>query len=183
MFKDCRDEKEVQCDILQETLVLLSPSLSVTDALSDSSSIPSQGGLICCCCPQADQSRFRLVVIAHPLVDLTGTRKNVEFIWREQHDGCHDHAMQELKDTIINSPALIPIDYASCPVFLAMDSPWRAVGRILSQECEDGQRRSSRFGLIAWNNCESRYSKPKIELYGLSRTFRVLRVHISHNLI
>jgi hypothetical protein len=36
MFKDCRDEKKVQSDILQETLVLLSPSLGLTDALSDS---------------------------------------------------------------------------------------------------------------------------------------------------
>ena len=100
--------------------------------------------------------------IARPLVDLT--RKNTEFIWQEQHD----HAMQELKDAIINSPALIPIDYSSArPVFLAIDSSWRAVGWILSQECEDGQCRPSRFGSIAWNNRESRYSQPKIELYGL----------------
>ena len=87
--------------------------------------------------------------------------------------------MQELKDAIITSPALIPIDYiSSCPVFLAIDSSWRAVGWILSQECEDGQRRPSRFGSIAWNDRESRYSQPKIELYGLFRTLRALRVHI-----
>jgi len=36
IFRDRRDEKEVQSDILQETLVHPSPSLSVTDALSDS---------------------------------------------------------------------------------------------------------------------------------------------------
>jgi hypothetical protein len=35
LFKDRRDEKGVQSDILQETLVLLYPSLSVTDSLSD----------------------------------------------------------------------------------------------------------------------------------------------------
>ena len=111
--------------------------------------------------------------IARPLVDLT--RKNTDFVWEEQHD----HAMQELKDAIVNSPALIPIDYKSSrPVFLAIDSSWRAVGWILSQECDDGQRRPSRFGSIAWNDHESRYSQPKIELYGLFRTLRALRVHI-----
>ena len=36
MFKDRRDEKEVQSDILQETSVLPSPSLGITDALPDS---------------------------------------------------------------------------------------------------------------------------------------------------
>lgn len=35
LFKDRRDEKGVQSGILQETLVLLYPSLSVTDSLSD----------------------------------------------------------------------------------------------------------------------------------------------------
>ena len=111
--------------------------------------------------------------IARPLVDLT--RNNTDFVWEEQHD----RAMQELKDAIVNSPALIPIDYKSSrPVFLAIDSSWRAVGWILSQECEDGQRRPSRFGSIAWNDRESRYSQPKIELYGLFRTLRALRVHI-----
>ena len=87
--------------------------------------------------------------------------------------------MQELKDAIISSSALIPIDYASsCPVFLAVDSSWHAVGWILSQECKDGQHRPSCFGSIAWNECESRYSQPKIELYGLFRTLRALRIHI-----
>ena len=49
--------------------------------------------------------------IARPLVNLT--RKNTEFTWQEQHD----HAMQELKDAIINSSALIPIDYSSSHLF------------------------------------------------------------------
>jgi len=111
--------------------------------------------------------------IARPLVDLT--RRYVEFVWQEQHD----RAMQELKDAITSFPALIPIDYISFhPVFLAIDSSWRAVGWILSQECEGGQRRPSRFGSIAWNDRESRYSQLKIELYGLFRTLRALRVHI-----
>jgi hypothetical protein len=72
--------------------------------------------------------------IACPLVDLT--RKNIEFAWEEWHD----KAMVALKDAIANSPTLIPIDYASPhPVYLAIDSSWRAVGWILSQDCEDSQ--------------------------------------------
>ena len=82
--------------------------------------------------------------IAHPLINLT--HKNMEFIWQEQHD----RAIQELKDAIINSPALIPINYTSShPMFLAIDSSWHTVGWILSQECKDGQHRPSNFGLIA----------------------------------
>jgi len=64
------------------------------------------------------------------------------------------------------------------PIFLAVDSSWRTVGWILSQECEDGQRRPSHFGSIAWNERESHYSQPKIELYGLFQTLHTLRVHI-----
>jgi hypothetical protein len=111
--------------------------------------------------------------LARPLVDLT--HKNVDFVWEEQHN----HAMQELKEAIVSSPALIPIDYScSRPVYLAIDSSWRAVGWILSQECEDGQRRPLRFRSIAWNERESCYSQPKIELYGLFRTLRALRIHV-----
>ncbi len=55
--------------------------------------------------------------IAKPLVDLT--RKNIEFVWQDEHD----QAMESLKQAIISSPALIPIDYKSKRmVFLAVDS-------------------------------------------------------------
>ena len=111
--------------------------------------------------------------LAKPLVDLT--RKNIDFVWQDEHD----RAMESLKEAIIASPALIPIDYKSeRTVYLAIDSSYRGVGWILSQACEDGQRRPSRFGSIGWNERESRYSQPKIELYGLFRTLRALRIHI-----
>ena len=112
-------------------------------------------------------------VITCPLVDLTC--KGVDFQWEDRHE----QAMQQLKDAIVRSPALIPIDYSSSrPVFLTIDSSWRAVGWILSQECEDGQCRPSRFGSITWNECESHYLQPKIELYGLFQTLCALQVHI-----
>jgi hypothetical protein len=110
---------------------------------------------------------------AKPLVDLT--RKDVDFIWQEEHD----QAMESLKQAIISSPALIPIDYKSGhTAFLAVDSSYRGVGWILSQMCEDGQSRPSRFRSISWNERESHYSQPKVELYGLFRTLRALRMHI-----
>ena len=88
--------------------------------------------------------------------------------------------MESLKQAIISSPALISIDYQSgCTVFLAVDSSFRGVGWILSQLCEDGQCRPSCFRSIGWNERESRYSQPKIELYGLFRTLRALRMHMS----
>jgi hypothetical protein len=87
--------------------------------------------------------------------------------------------MQHLKDAIVNSSALISINYSTnCPVFLAVDSSLRGVGWILSQECTNGKRRPSRFSSISWNECESNYSQPKIELYGLFRALRALRLHI-----
>jgi hypothetical protein len=110
---------------------------------------------------------------ARPLIDLT--RKDAEFTWTPEHD----QAMKDLKSAIINSQALIPIDYTtSRPTYLAVNSSWRAVGWILSQKSEDGQCQPSRFGSIGWNDRESRYSQPKIELYGLFRALRALRIHI-----
>ena len=81
---------------------------------------------------------------ARPLHNLT--HKYQPFVWTEEHAV----AMQALKEAIINSPALIPIDYtADCTVYLAIDSSTRGVGWILSQDCADGWRRPLRFGSIS----------------------------------
>jgi hypothetical protein len=111
--------------------------------------------------------------IARPLVNLT--RKGQAFTWSEEHD----LAMQTLKDSIIHSPSLISIDYSSdLAVYLAVDSSSRGVGWILSQDCADGKRRPARFGSISWNERESRYSQAKLELYGLFRALRSLRLYL-----
>ena len=94
--------------------------------------------------------------------------------------------MQALKEAIINSPALIPINYtADRAVYLAIDSSTRGVGWILSQDCADGRRRPSRFGSISWNEREARYSQAKIELYGLFCALHALHFHLVgiHNLV
>ena len=111
--------------------------------------------------------------IARPLVNLT--RKGRAFLWEEEHI----QAMQALKDAITTSSALITIDYTSDrKVYLAVDSSFRGVGWILSQDCADGKRRPARFGSISWNEREARYSQAKIELYGLFRALRALRLHL-----
>ena len=111
--------------------------------------------------------------IARPLVNLT--RKGQAFSWSEEHD----LAMQALKDAIMHSPSLISIDYSSdLAVYLAVDSSTRGVGWILSQDCPDGKRRPARFGSISWNERESRYSQAKLELYGLFRALRSLRLYL-----
>jgi hypothetical protein len=111
--------------------------------------------------------------IAQPLVYLT--HKDTDFIWTTDHN----KAMDNLKTEITNSSAFIPINYTTTrPVYLAVDSSWRAVGWILSQQCEDGQQRPSHFGSIAWNECKAQYSQPKIELYGLFRALCALQIHI-----
>ena len=74
--------------------------------------------------------------------------------WEEEQD-----AMDRLKDALVKSPALRPIDY-TCDreVILSVDSSIIGVGFILSQTGEDGKRYPSRFGSITWNERERNYS-------------------------
>jgi hypothetical protein len=111
--------------------------------------------------------------IARPLVNLT--RKDAPFIFGpEQRE-----AMQTLKDSILESPALRRIDYDSeREVILAVDTSNIAVGFILLQIGEDGKRYPNRFGSIALNDVERRYSQAKLELFGLFRALRAVRVYI-----
>lgn len=112
---------------------------------------------------------------AHHLVKLT--RKNVEWEFgQEQLD-----AMNDLKDALLSSPALRPIDYLSdAPVILSVDTSTIAIGLILSQcDPEDTKRRFfAKFGSITLNDRESRYSQPKLELYGLYRALRALKMYL-----
>ncbi|TFY76788.1 hypothetical protein EWM64_g7225 [Hericium alpestre] len=88
-------------------------------------------------------------------------------------------AVEQLKTAICSSPALRPIDYeCEHEVFLSVDSSIVAVGWILSQVGTDEVCYPARFGSISWNDRESRYSQAKIELYGLFRALRALRIHI-----
>jgi hypothetical protein len=107
---------------------------------------------------------------ARPLVNLT--RKGVPFEFGEEQL----KAMNYLKNAVINSPTLRPINY-TCgrEVIAAIDSSSIAGGFVLLQIGEDRKRYPARFGSIAWNERESRYSQPKIELYGVFHALRALR--------
>jgi hypothetical protein len=111
--------------------------------------------------------------IARPLINLT--KKDAPFVFgAEQRE-----AMQILKDAVLSSPTLKCLDYASKrEVILAVDTSNIAIGFILLQVGEDGKRYPSRFGSIALTEVESCYSQAKLELYGLFRALRVVRIFI-----
>ena len=106
-------------------------------------------------------------LVARPLIQLT--RKEEPFaIGPDQLQ-----AIALLKDAVLNSPALRPIDYGcDRPVILAVDSCMNGVGFILLQIGKDKKRYPSRFGSITFNDREARYSQAKLELYGLFRALK-----------
>ncbi len=61
---------------------------------------------------------------------------------------------------------------------MSVDSSYIAIGFILSQEDEEGRRRPARYGSLPINERESRYSQPKLELYGLFRALRHYRLYL-----
>jgi transposase InsO family protein len=111
--------------------------------------------------------------LARPLVELW--KKNAEFDW----DARRQQAFEILKQLVSSSPALNPINYTSdLAVVLSVDTSLRAVGIILSQRDEKGRKRPARYGSIPMNERESRYSQPKLELYGLFRALRSFRIFL-----
>ena len=111
---------------------------------------------------------------ARPLTELL--KKDVPFEW----DDRRQEAMDDLKNAITKSPALISIDYKSGqPVIFSVDTSNIAIGYIISHVDIHGQRRPVRFGSIPINDRESRYSQSKLELYGLYRALRQSRFHLA----
>lgn len=112
---------------------------------------------------------------AHHLVKLT--RKGAEWEFGEKQL----EAMADLKDALLKSPALRPIDYHSeAAVILGVDTSHIAIGNILSQCDMDNPklRYVARFSSITLNEREARFSQPKLELYGLYRSLRSLKIHL-----
>ena len=80
--------------------------------------------------------------------------------------------MDDLKKGLLTSPALQPIDYTTdALVILAVDTLHIAIRYILLQCSTDNPKLQyhSRFGSITLNECECRFSQPKLELYELYR--------------
>jgi hypothetical protein len=109
---------------------------------------------------------------AHHLVKLTRKGAEWEFGIKQIE------AMNDLKDALLKSPALRPIDYKSdAAVILSVDTSSIAIGYLLSQ-CDLQNTRLryyAKFGSITLNDREARFSQPKLELYGLYRALRALK--------
>ncbi|KZT02116.1 uncharacterized protein LAESUDRAFT_763057 [Laetiporus sulphureus 93-53] len=89
--------------------------------------------------------------------------------------------MEDLKQALLELPALQAINYdSSAPVILAVDMSLIAVGYQLCQGATDGSKKQffSRFGSIMLNDHEKRFSQLKLELYGLYRALRALKVYL-----
>jgi len=111
--------------------------------------------------------------IVRPLTELY--HKNKDFIWNDRRQA----AFEEIKQLVSSAPALHPIDYISDnPVILSVDSSQEAAGMILSQIDDKGRRRPARYGSVPMSERESRYSQPKLELFGLYRALRHWRLYI-----
>jgi hypothetical protein len=112
---------------------------------------------------------------AHHLTKLT--RKDALFEYGPQQI----EAQEDLKQALLDSPALRPIDYTSgADVTLSVDTSYIAIGYIFGQNDPDNPKKRyfARFGSITLNDRESRFSQPKLELYGLYRTVRALRLYL-----
>jgi hypothetical protein len=88
---------------------------------------------------------------------------------------------EDLKATLLESPALRSIDYtSSAPIILAVNTSYIAVGFHLCQ-CNvttPSRRYYNRFCSITLNDRESKYSQPKLKIYGLYRALRTLRLYL-----
>lgn len=114
-----------------------------------------------------------LALIARPLSKLT--KKEADFEFGEEELA----AMNELKELTRKSPAIRAIDYTTNrEVILAVDTSQIAIGYILQQLGEDNRRYPSRFGSITLNDRESRYSQAKLELFGVFRALKDVKIWI-----
>ena len=111
--------------------------------------------------------------LVRPLTELI--RKENDLVWTAR---CQE-SFDTLKQIVSTSPALRPIDYRSnLPIILSVDTSYIAAGFILSQIDDQGRRRPARYGSLPMNERESRYSQPKLELYGLYRALRHWRLYL-----
>ena len=111
----------------------------------------------------------------HHLVKLM--RKGAEWEFGEKQLA----VMEDLKEALVTSLALRPIDYHSeAPVILGVNTSYIAIGSILSQCDLDNPklRYVARFGLITLNEREARFSQLKLELYGLYQALQSWKLYL-----
>ena len=105
------------------------------------------------------------------------TRKDVPFEFGPKQLA----AFEDLKTALLDCPALRPLRYESdAPIILGVDTSYIAVGYLLCQQDDANAkiRYYNRFGSITLNARESRFSQPKLELYGLFRALSALKLRL-----
>jgi hypothetical protein len=112
---------------------------------------------------------------AHPLIKLT--QKDEPFFFGPEQI----RVQEDLKTALLKSPALHAIDYtSSAPVILAVDTSYIAVGFQLCQ-CNVtmlSRRYYNQFCSITLNDRESKYSQPKLKIYGLYCALHALCLYL-----
>ena len=112
---------------------------------------------------------------AHALTQLT--RKHIPFEFGPDQLA----AQEDLKQALISSPTLKPIDYtSSSPVILAVDTSSIAVRYFLCQ-CDENNpkiRTYNCFESITLNDRETRFSQAKLEIYGLYRALQATQLYL-----
>ena len=105
------------------------------------------------------------------------TRKGAEWEFGEKQLA----VMEDLKEALVTSLALRPIDYHSeVPVILGVDTSYIVIGSILSQ-CNlynPKLRYVAQFGSITLNEHEARFLQPKLELYDLYQALRSWKLYL-----
>lgn len=112
---------------------------------------------------------------AYPLTMLT--QKDFPFIFRPKQIVAQDN----LKSALLSSPTLCLIDYSLLAnVILAVNTSYLAVRFHLCQCDLDNPQIQyyTRFSSITLNDCKSRFSQPKLELYGLFFIFQALKMYL-----
>ena len=124
-------------------------------------------------------------LIAKPLTLLTKTAVQRQFFFSKEAED----AQTELKRLVSTAPVLVKLDYDAAKllshqdplprpsehglVIVAVDSCQNGTGWILFQMVEK-EKHPVIFGSCTFNDTESRYSQPKLELYGVFRAVKDL---------
>lgn len=94
------------------------------------------------------------------------TCKGVDFEFGEAQVQAQEH----LKQVILTFPTICAIDYKSDkPIFFSVDTSYIAIGYVLAQDVPEKSKSCypSHFRSMLFNERESKYSQPKLELYSL----------------
>ena len=110
-------------------------------------------------------------VIAEHLFRLM--KKDQDFEWQDNEQ----EAMDALKKSLTEAPALKPIDYKSSgQIVLSVDSALQGWGAILQQEEVDTKKRHpARYESGMWAGSEKKYDFGKLECRGLLKALKKFR--------